>query len=213
MSLDPSIDGCCTHGDGVALPLALDDFAKRRLVPVDESGRIEGAPLLLDDLLGDLQHARIRLRQVERADARKLPHFFGVRNVVSRISSSRGSSAQMRSRVLITRRPIAIMFFFAMAARITANAAIQFPSLWTPPQLGDNTTQMPSVPSRSRLVARSPFALADVGVGVSAGAGRPPVATPASSASVLGVEILAERPASAIGLNNDDLQGRGYGAP
>ena len=47
-----------------------------------------------------------------------------VRKVVSRISSPRASSAQMRSRVLMTRRPMAITPFFSIAARITAKASM-----------------------------------------------------------------------------------------
>jgi hypothetical protein len=40
------------------------------------------------------------------------------RNVVSRILSPRASSAQMRSRVLITSRPMAMTPLFSIAARI-----------------------------------------------------------------------------------------------
>jgi predicted AAA+ superfamily ATPase len=42
---------------------------------VGEAGFLpSGTTLLLNNLLGDLEHARVRLRQVERADVRKLPH-------------------------------------------------------------------------------------------------------------------------------------------
>src|SRR5690606_20812690 len=47
--------------DGLALLFLFDQIAQRVLIAVDEVLRFEGTCLLLDDLLGDLQHLLVRL--------------------------------------------------------------------------------------------------------------------------------------------------------
>src|SRR5262249_14163633 len=63
--------------DRLALALLLDQGAQRVLVAVIELAGVDLARLLLDDLLGDLQHLRIRLGQFGTADVLEAAHLLG----------------------------------------------------------------------------------------------------------------------------------------
>ena len=105
-----------------SLPLRFsDERAQGVLVAVGELAGIEVAGLLLDDLLGDLQHLRIGLRQLGQR------HLVEGANLLYRPQGGEDQPAPPRSRwrkcaraVLITIRPMATMFCLAIAARITA---------------------------------------------------------------------------------------------
>jgi hypothetical protein len=102
----------------LALALVLDQGAQGILIAVAKLAGIEVAGLLLDDLLGDLGIFGSGFGRSGSATS-STPRTSS-RRVVSTSPPSSISMAQMRSRVLIARRPIATMFCLAMAARMTA---------------------------------------------------------------------------------------------